>query len=200
MRKQQEKTDRLSLIILAAFLVLSTSHFMCRFDASGYIEGLFEKAWAGQVQSAAQFQPAAAVVPAADALAAAPKVQTKPVILLWLRQQSQQANCASRCSYRGGAPVYAAQPVLRGIINNGVKQLAIIEFNNTSNYYKDGQSFGDYTVAAIGIDSVDLSHPQNPLHLTLGGITNAFLEKIAAKHYSRRTFGLQQHYCCFGRT
>lgn len=45
MRKQQEKTDRLSLIILAAFLVLSTSHFMCRFDASGYIEGLFEKAW-----------------------------------------------------------------------------------------------------------------------------------------------------------
>lgn len=36
MRKQQEKTDRLSLIILAAFLVLSTSHFMCRFDASGY--------------------------------------------------------------------------------------------------------------------------------------------------------------------
>ena len=36
----------------------------------------------------------------------------------------------------GGAPVYAAQPVLRGIINNGVKQLAIIEFNNTSNYYK----------------------------------------------------------------
>lgn len=28
----------------------------------------------------------------------------------------------------GGAPVYAAQPVLRGIINNGVKQLAIIEF------------------------------------------------------------------------
>ena len=68
----------------------------------------------------------------------------------------------------GGTPVYAAQPVLRGIINNGVKQLAIIEFNNTSNYYKDGQSFGDYTVAAIGTDSVDLSHPQNPLHLTLG--------------------------------
>ena len=30
MRKQQEKTDRLSLIILAAFLVLSTSHFMYR--------------------------------------------------------------------------------------------------------------------------------------------------------------------------
>ena len=76
MRKQQEKTDRLSLIILAAFLVLSTSHFMCRFDASGYIEGLFEKAWAGQVQAEAQVQPAAAVVPAADALAAAPKVQT----------------------------------------------------------------------------------------------------------------------------
>lgn len=76
MRKQQEKTDRLSLIILAAFLVLSTSHFMCRFDASGYIEGLFEKAWAGQVQAEAQVQPATAVVPAADALAAAPKVQT----------------------------------------------------------------------------------------------------------------------------
>lgn len=73
MRKQQEKTDRLSLIILAAFLVLSTSHFMCRFDASGYIEGLFEKAWAGQVQAEAQVQPATAVVPAADALAAAPE-------------------------------------------------------------------------------------------------------------------------------
>ena len=87
MRKQQEKTDRLSLIILAAFLVLSTSHFMCRFDASGYIEGLFEKAWAGQVQAEAQVQPATAVVPAADALAAAPKVQTIARILLWLRQQ-----------------------------------------------------------------------------------------------------------------
>ena len=43
MRKQQEKTDRLSLIILAAFLVLSTSHFMCRFDASGYIEACSKK-------------------------------------------------------------------------------------------------------------------------------------------------------------
>lgn len=161
MRKQQKKTDRLSLIILAAFLVLSTSHFMCRFDASGYIEGLFEKAWAGQVQ--------AAVVPAADALAALPKVQTiarnpfmAPAAML------NKPTVHPGAVIGGGAPVYAAQPVLRGIINNGVKQLAIIEFNNTSNYYKDGQSFGDYTVAAIGIDSVDLSHPQNPLHLTLG--------------------------------
>lgn len=161
MRKQQKKTDRLSLIILAAFLVLSTSHFMCRFDASGYIEGLFEKAWAGQVQ--------AAVVPAADALAALPKVQTiarnpfmAPAAML------NKPTVHPGAVIGGGAPVYAAQPVLRGIINNGVKQLAIIEFNNNSNYYKDGQSFGDYTVAAIGIDSVDLSHPQNPLHLTLG--------------------------------
>ena len=162
MRKQQEKTDRLSLIILAAFLVLSTSHFMCRFDASGYIEGLFEKAWAGQVQSEAQVQPAAAVVPAADALAAAPKVQTiarnpfmAPAAML------NKPTVHPGAVIGGGAPVYAAQPVLRGIINNGVKQLAIIEFNNTSNYYKDGQSFGDYTVAAIGIDSVDLSHPRS---------------------------------------
>ena len=150
MRKQQEKTDRLSLIILAAFLVLSTSHFMCRFDASGYIEGLFEKAWAGQVQSEAQVQTIARnpfMAPAA--MLNKPTVHPGAVI-------------------GGGAPVYAAQPVLRGIINNGVKQLAIIEFNNTSNYYKDGQSFGDYTVTSIGIDSVDLSHPQNPLHLTLG--------------------------------
>lgn len=163
MRKQQKKTDRLSLIILAAFLVLSTSHFMCRFDASGYIEGLFEKAWAGQVQAAAQVQPAA------DALAALPKVQTiarnpfmAPAAML------NKPTVHPGAVIGGGAPVYAAQPVLRGIINNGVKQLAIIEFNNTSNYYKDGQSFGDYTVAAIGTDSVDLSHPQNPLHLTLG--------------------------------
>lgn len=163
MRKQQKKTDRLSLIILAAFLVLSTSHFMCRFDASGYIEGLFEKAWAGQVQAAAQVQPAA------DALAALPKVQTiarnpfmAPAAML------NKPTVYPGAVIGGGAPVYAAQPVLRGIINNGVKQLAIIEFNNTSNYYKDGQSFGDYTVAAIGTDSVDLSHPQNPLHLTLG--------------------------------
>lgn len=168
MRKQQKKTDRLSLIILAAFLVLSTSHFMCRFDASGYIEGLFEKAWAGQVQAADQVQPAAAVMPAANALTPAAKTQTiarnpfmAPAALL--NKLAVHPGAAI-----GGAPVYAAQPVLRGIINNGVKQLAIIEFNNTSNYYKDGQSFGDYTVAAIGTDSVDLSHPQNPLHLTLG--------------------------------
>ena len=138
-------------------------------DASGYIEGLFEKAWAGQVQSEAQVQPAAAVVPAADALAAAPKVQTiarnpfmAPAAML------NKPTVHPGAVIGGGAPVYAAQPVLRGIINNGVKQLAIIEFNNTSNYYKDGQSFGDYTVTSIGIDSVDLSHPQNPLHLTLG--------------------------------
>lgn len=153
MRKQQEKTDRLSLIILAAFLVLSTSHFMCRFDASGYIEGLFEKAWAGQVQA----EPAAAKVQtiARNPFMAPAAMLNKPTV-------------HPGAVIGGGAPVYAAQPVLRGIINNGVKQLAIIEFNNTSNYYKDGQSFGDYTVAAIGIDSVDLSHPQNPLHLTLG--------------------------------
>lgn len=119
MRKQQEKTDRLSLIILAAFLVLSTSHFMCRFDASGYIEGLFEKAWAGQVQAEAQVQPAAAVVPAADALAAAPKVQTivrnpfmAPAAML------NKPTVHPGAVIGGGAPVYAAQPVLRGMSNS----------------------------------------------------------------------------------
>lgn len=168
MRKQQKHSDRLSLVILAAFLVLSTSHFMCRFDVSGYIEGLFEKAWAEQPQVTAQAQPAAAALPTEDALAPASKTQTiarnpfmAPAAML-NRSETRPG------AVTGGASVYAAQPVLRGIINNGVKQLAIIEFNNTSNYYKDGQSFGDYTVTAISADSVELSHPQNPLHLTLG--------------------------------
>lgn len=168
MRKQQKQTDRLSLVILAAFLVLSASHFMCRFDAGSYIEGLFEKAWAEQPQAVVQTQPAAAAMPVEDALVPAAKMQTiarnpfmAPAALL--NRPAVSAGTAT-----GGATVYAGAPVLRGIINNGVRQLAIIEFNNTSNYYKDGQSFGDYTVAAIGIDSVDLSHPQAPLHLTLG--------------------------------
>lgn len=168
MRKQHKKTDRLSLIILAAFLVLSTSHFMCRFDASSYIEGMFKKAWAEQATAAVQVQPAAAVMPSEDALAPTIKIQTisrNP----FMAPAALQSRPGVRPGFAGSSTVqYAGQPVLRGIVNNGVKQLAIIEYNNTSNYYKDGQSFGDYTVAAIGANSVELSHPQTPLHLTLG--------------------------------
>lgn len=167
MRKQHKKNDRLSWVILAAFLVLSTSHFMCRFDASSYIEGMFKKAWAEQTTTAVQVQPAASVMPNEDALAPAVKMQTiarNP----FMAPAALQSRPGVRPGTAGGTVQYAGQPVLRGIVNNGVKQLAIIEYNNTSNYYKDGQSFGDYTVAAIGTSSVELSHPQTPLHLTLG--------------------------------
>ena len=171
--KKHQQTDRLSVFILAAFLFLSASHFMCRFDVSGYIEGMFEKAWAEQPSVAQQVEPAAAAAPAADALTPTIKVQTiarNPFMAPAAVNRPVTSSYAvgSAANNGAGAVQYAAEPVLRGIVNNGIKQLAIIEYNNTSNYYKDGQSFGDYTVAGIGSDSVELSHPQNPLHLTLG--------------------------------
>lgn len=167
MRKQQKKTDHLSLFIMAAFLVLSTSHFMCRFDVSGYIEGLFKTAWAQQPAVSMQLQPVTIVTPAADALAADAKVLTiarNP----FMAPVSAMNKPVRATSGNNSTAIYSGQPVLRGIINNGIKQLAIIEYNNTSNYYKDGQSFDDYTVTSIDSNSVELAHPRAPLHLTLG--------------------------------
>lgn len=167
MRRSKKKRDPLSLIILTVFIVLSSSHFVCRFDISGYIENCFEKAWAQPTASAVVAKPAAAAMPAEDALAPVFRTQTiarNP----FLAPASIMGSASMPGNTGSGKVVYASHPVLRGIVNNGIKQLAIIEYNNSSNYYKNGQSFGDYTITAINSNSVDLSHPQNPIHLTLG--------------------------------
>ncbi len=168
MHKEDKNTDYLALIILAAFLILSTSHFICCFDVKNAMECIFEKTWANQTTSPVNLQSTVGIS-SGDTLIPAAKSQTivrNPFVppVTFFKPDTAVKPSTRNCDTFS----YVSQPFLRGIINNGVQQLAIIEFNNTSNYYKNGQSFGDYTIVSISADSVDLRHQQNSLHLSLG--------------------------------
>jgi Tfp pilus assembly protein PilP len=57
----------------------------------------------------------------------------------------------------GAAPVASAQPVLRGIAQNGGVSAAIIEYAGHSGFYRVGQYVGDERVNSISNNSVSLS-------------------------------------------
>lgn len=172
MTKKSQQTDHFSWIILAAFLILSASHLYCRFDVSCYIEGMFVKAWAGQsdttsvpVSSASQVVMPQKIQPN---VANVSTTTGRNPFMVPARLLTPTTTPSTNGGNNNATSYASATPVLRGIVASGTTKLAIIEFNNSSNYYKNGQTIGEYTLNSIGSNSVELGHPQNSLHLTLG--------------------------------
>lgn len=181
MKSSVQKRDKFAGVMLAAFLLISSTHFACRYDLSAAIEGLFQKASAETVMpQATNPEPVTTKILSASALPEQGSVVIKSInrnpflmpasaVPNILANNERIAANNSPSVGVSAAPARTAEPQLRGIVSKGDKRLAIIEYQGVSNYYSVGQSLGNYTVNNIETRSVSLSNSSSPLELHLGG-------------------------------
>ena len=178
MQSSARNTDKFASVIMAAFLIMGSTHFACRYDIGTVIERFFQKASAETVivQNSVEASSSDSVAQAEQGIisksivrnpflmpvSATPNLTTQPV-------QSFASSMNSYVPSKSVAPVVQAEPQLRGIISKGGKSFAIIEYQGVSNYYSAGQSVGNYTISNINSKSVSLSGSANSLDLYVGG-------------------------------
>jgi hypothetical protein len=171
-RTSRSRSKLLPRLILSAFLVVGAAHCFCRFDMSSQMETFFAHAWAEVAPqvTAQPGQPANGSQPFALSLLVLPSWLLLPVILLWLLLPllkkplpvSPLPNHGAIPAKGGNgagapAPVMAAEPILRGIVQNGSAAAAIIEYAGKSGFYRVGQFVGEQRVNSISSNSVSLS-------------------------------------------
>ena len=178
MQSSARNTDKFASVIMAAFLIMGSTHFACRYDIGTVIERFFQKASAETVivQNSVEASSSDSLAQAEQGIisksivrnpflmpvSATPNLSTQPV-------QSFASSVNSYVPSKSVAPVVPAEPQLRGIISKGGKSFAIIEYQGVSNYYSAGQSVGNYTISNINSKSVSLSGSANSLDLYVGG-------------------------------
>lgn len=179
MQSSAKNSDKFASVMVAAFLIMGSTHFACRYDMGNVIEGFFQKASAETIMP----QNSSSDSSASDAVLSNQGIISKsiarnpflmPVSATPNLTKSYQPVVAgnystSSPSAKYTTPVVPAEPQLRGIISKGDKYFAIIEYQGISNYYSIGQSVGNYTVSSINSKSVYLYSSANPLGLYLGG-------------------------------
>lgn len=177
MQSSAKNSDKFASVIVAAFLIMGSTHFACRYDLGTAIEGFFQKASAETIMP----QNSAADSTTPNAMLSEQGIISKsiarnpflmPVSATPNLTQATQSFTGSAPSYtpsKSAAPVVPAEPQLRGIISKGDKSFAIIEYQGVSNYYSLGQTVGNYSVSNINSKSVSLSGSANSLDLYLGG-------------------------------
>jgi hypothetical protein len=171
-RTSRSRSKLLPRLILSAFLVVGAAHCFCRFDMSSQMETFFAHAWAevapqvtaqpGQPANGSQpfaSQPAGApilVTIARNPFMAPSAITSKPLPVSPLPNHG--AIPAKGGNGAGApAPVMAAEPILRGIVQNGSAAAAIIEYAGKSGFYRVGQFVGEQRVNSISSNSVSLS-------------------------------------------
>ncbi|MGE4588551.1 MAG: hypothetical protein AB7E34_03145 [Acidaminococcaceae bacterium] len=180
MQSSAKNSDKFASVMVAAFLIMGTTHFACRYDIGTVIEGFFQKASAETIMpqnSANEASTSGSVL--SDQIIISKSIARNPFLmpvsatpnLTKPYQTASVGNYSSSPSAKTTVPVFPAEPQLRGIISKGDKHIAIIEYKGTSNYYSCGQNIGDYTVSNINSKSVYLYSSANPLELYLGGNT-----------------------------
>lgn len=179
MQSSAKNSDKFASVMVAAFLIMGSTHFACRYDIGTVIEGFFQKASAETIMP----QNSSSDSSVSDATLSNQGIISKSIARNpFLMPVSATSNLAqsykpavagnystSSPSAKYTTPVVPAEPQLRGIISKGDKYFAIIEYQGMSNYYSIGQSVGDYTVSSINSKSVYLYSSANPLGLYLGG-------------------------------
>jgi hypothetical protein len=181
MDKKQRKIDKISSTILAAFILMSGTHFVCRYDVGALIDTMFQKV------SAETFLPEVSNNPtvAASESTIGPNEPTTtvatisiarnpfavpagalPVPVTYVPMPSTGTNMKMNSSTPQTAPATLSHPVLQGIVQSGNKSLAIIDYMGTSKAYSVGQDVGGgYTLESIGARSVSLSGEE----ISMGG-------------------------------
>ena len=177
MQSSAKNSDKFASVMVAAFLIMGSTHFACRYDIGTVLESFFQKASAETImtQNSSNDSSAANAALSEQGIISKSIVRNPflmPVSATNLSTQPVQSFASSVNSYvpsKSVAPVVPAEPQLRGIISKGGKSFAIIEYQGVSNYYSAGQSVGNYTISNINSKSVSLSGSANSLDLYLGG-------------------------------
>lgn len=177
MKSSVRNNDKFASVMMAAFLIMGSAHFACRYDLGTLVEGFFQKASAETIisqDSAADSGAPATIISEqgiiSKAIARNPFLM--PVAATPNPTQITPTFPSGNIPYtpsKNSAPVIPAEPQLRGIISKAGKAFAIIEYQGTSSYYSVGQAIGNYTVNNISQKSVLLSGPGNSLELYMGG-------------------------------
>ena len=177
MQSSAKNSDKFASVMVAAFLIMGSTHFACRYDIGTVIESFFQKASAETImpQNSSNDSSAANAALSEQGIISKSIVRNPflmPVSATPNLTQPSQTFTSSVNSYvpsKSVAPVVPAEPQLRGIISKGGKSFAIIEYQGVSNYYSAGQSVGNYTISNINSKSVSLSGSANSLDLYVGG-------------------------------
>ena len=177
MQSSAKNSDKFASVMLAAFLIMGSAHFACRYDIGTAVEGLFQKASAETImpQNSSNDSSASNATQTNQGIISKSIVRNPflmPVSATPNLIQPVQTFANAANSYvpsKTFVPVVPAEPQLRGIISKGGKSFAIIEYQGVSNYYSAGQSVGNYTISNINSKSVSLSGSANSLDLYLGG-------------------------------
>ena len=177
MQSSAKNSDKFASVMVAAFLIMGSTHFACRYDIGTVIESFFQKASAETImtQNSSNDSSAANAALSEQGIISKSIVRNPflmPVSATPNLTQPSQIFASSMNSYvpsKSVAPVVPAEPQLRGIISKGGKSFAIIEYQGVSNYYSAGQSVGNYTISNINSKSVSLSGSANSLDLYVGG-------------------------------
>jgi len=179
MQSSAKNSDKFASVMVAAFLIMGSTHFACRYDIGTVIEGFFQKASAETIMP----QNTSSDSSASDAALPNQGIISKsiarnpflmPVSATPNLAQSYQPVVAGNYgsyspSVKNTAPIVPAEPQLHGIISKGDKHFAIIEYHGVSNYYSIGQPVGNYTISNINSKTVSLSGSGNSLELYVGG-------------------------------
>ena len=177
MQSSAKNSDKFASVMVAAFLIMGSTHFACRYDIGTVIESFFQKASAETImpQNSSNDSSTANAALSEQGIISKSIVRNPflmPVSATPNLTQPSQTFASSMNSYvpsKSIAPVVPAEPQLRGIISKGGKSFAIIEYQGVSNYYSAGQSVGNYTISNINSKSVSLSGSANSLDLYVGG-------------------------------
>ena len=177
MQSSAKNSDKFASVMVAAFLIMGSTHFACRYDIGTVLESFFQKASAETImpQNSPNDSSAANAALSEQGIISKSIVRNPflmPVSATPNLTQPSQIFASSMNSYvpsKSVAPVVPAEPQLRGIISKGGKSFAIIEYQGVSNYYSAGQSVGNYTISNINSKSVSLSGSANSLDLYVGG-------------------------------
>lgn len=189
MNKSNKKTDKVTSTILVAFMLMSGTHFACRYDISAIVDDMFKTVSAETVLPTATAPEPIAVAPAVsptstEEIINAPNQKTitrNPFAVPVVAQNRQsvqirrQGSSTSSASLNSSSVNISAQapinetPRLKGVVQSGNKSMAIIEYKGSSSAYRPGQSVGGYTVSNIGSASANLSGASGSVRITVGG-------------------------------
>ena len=188
MYKKSQKTDKVTCTILAAFILMSGTHFTCRYNVGEMLDKMFQKVSAETVLPNASAPAPVAVEPVTAPTTreevintAGQKTITRNPFAVPAVAQTRQQVTPTRSSVPGSpalpsagqvqaaAPVTDETPHLKGVVQSGNKSMAIIEYKGSSSAYRPGQSVGGYTVNDIGSSSVGLSGGNGSVRIAVGG-------------------------------
>ena len=177
MQSSAKNSDKFASVMVAAFLIMGSTHFACRYDIGAVIESFFQKASAETIMTQNSSNDSSAANAALSEQGIISKSIVRNPFLMPAsampgpiqQPNANNINASSSAKIAAAVPVAPAEPQLRGIISKGDKCLAIIEYQGISNYYTAGQNVGNYTINNLNAKSVSLTSSANSLELYVGG-------------------------------